>query len=252
MEETDHGPAEESPDGGERRSAPERQRNLLAGAGGDGEAGHRRARSVRDRGRARPSLRSGPKARLHRQPEAGARSVRQGGSGSADRRGRGGMAIHQPRPARPDRPSRPDFDGGELVRAMARTRRHAQSERLPDQGRRALQHAVERDFHRRTVQAEAWAVADARARRARRLARPCLRSGLGAGPGPGDRGENRRRFPPAQGDPGRLRRRLHGDVQRDHPRRAPVSARRVQGTAVAVGSLCGGPRSPRGGRSRGL
>ena len=44
---------------------------------------------------------------------------------------------------------------------------------------------------------------------------------------------DRCRFPPAQGDLGRLRRRLHGDVQRDHPGRAPVPARRVQGTTVA-------------------
>ena len=50
------------------------------------------------------------------------------------------------------RPSRPDPDGGQLVRAMAGPCRHAQPERISDQGRRALQHAVERDLHRRAVQ----------------------------------------------------------------------------------------------------
>jgi hypothetical protein len=45
---------------------------------------------------------------------------------------------------------------------MAGPRRHAQSERVPDQGRRALQHALEGDFCRRAVQAEGWGAADGR------------------------------------------------------------------------------------------
>ena len=42
---------------------------------------------------------------------------------------------------------------------------------------------------------------------------------------------------PSPGDHGHLRRGLHGDVQRHHPRRASVPARRVQGAPVAVGAL---------------
>ena len=37
---------------------------------------------------------------------------------------------------------------------------------------------------------------------------------------------------------GDLRRRLHGDVQRHHPRRAAARRRRVQGAAEPVGALC--------------
>ena len=57
--------------------------------------------------------------------------------------------------------------------------------------------------------------------------------------------EDRRRSAPRQGDHGHLRRRLHGDVQRDHPRRAAVPARRLQGAPVAVGPIRGLARDPR-------
>ena len=101
-----HGFAQESPDGGERRPAPERQRDLLACAGGDGKPSDRGAGGVRRRGRARAPLRPCAQARLHRQPEGGPRDLLKERFGHADHRGRGGLAIHQPRPAGSDRPSR--------------------------------------------------------------------------------------------------------------------------------------------------
>ena len=50
-------------------------------------------------------------------------------------------------------------------------------------------------------------------------------------------GKNRRGPPPAQSDHGRFRRRLHGHVQCDHPRRTALPVRRVQGAALPIRAL---------------
>ena len=60
-----------------------------------------------------------------------------------------GLAIQPSRPARAFHASRPDSDRGQLERHLAGPGRHAESQRLADQGRRALHHALERGFHRR-------------------------------------------------------------------------------------------------------
>ena len=61
-------------------------------------------------------------------------------------RGRGGLAVFASRVARADDPQRADPDRRQLVRHLARTGRHAQSQRFADQGRCALFHAVVRGF----------------------------------------------------------------------------------------------------------
>ena len=143
----------------------------------------------------------------------------------------------QPCPARPHRPSRADPHRRQLVRAMARARRHAEPQRLADEGRRPLFDAVERDLRRRRLPGEAAAMAEA-GHVAHDLGHvhpfvpasaPEKARAVGA--------RDRRRLPPQARDHGGFRRRLHGDVQRDHPRRASVPARRVQGAPVAVGPL---------------
>ncbi len=66
--------------------------------------------------------------------------------------GRGGLAVQPPRAARPARPHRgPILTVGQLERRVARPGRHAQPERLPHQGRRPVQHPVERGLHRRLL-----------------------------------------------------------------------------------------------------
>ena len=97
-------------------------------------------------------------------------------------------------------------------------------------------------------QEEAASVAEQRPRDARSLPCPRIRSRGRAWQGEEGREGDRRRSAQPPGDHGRLRRRLHGDVQRDHPRRTAVPARRVQGAPVAVGAL---RRVARGHRRRG-
>ncbi len=105
-----------------------------------------------------------------------------------------------------------------------------------------LLHALERDFRGRAVPPEARPVAQGRPRHARSVACPRLRHGEGARARASAREGDRRRPQAPQGHHGRLRRRLHGHVQRHHPRRTPASARRLQGAPLAVGALLRPPR----------
>ncbi len=148
------------------------------------------------------------------------------------------LAVQPSRAARPVHPPRAHPDGRQLERPVAGPGRHAQPERLAHQGRRALQHAVERGFHGRilprTACASGW------------RGEPCATTSATCSPLaafrlPAD-GRRDRHAPGAataarQGHPGRLRRRLHGHVQRHHPRRAAACHRRVQGAAEPVRAL---------------
>ena len=73
--------------------------------------------------------------------------------------------------------------------------------------------------------------------------------------GPGARCRARRGAEERPGHPGRVRRGLHGDVQRDHPRRPHARDGALQGTALAIDALRRDARgrrtTPRAGTTRG-
>jgi hypothetical protein len=156
----------------------------------------------------------------------------------AAHRRRGGLAIQPPRPRRPDQPSRPDPHRRQLERHLARPRRHAQSQRLADQGGRQILTLWSEDFTD-DFSSRASAPGSRRASRssttpptsaaeevkvpaaARRKARPRLRRPAQA----------------RESHHGRLRRGLHGHVQRHHPRRTAPPHRRFQGAAQPVRPL---------------
>ena len=82
----------------------------------------------------RPPLRCEEEARLHRFAEDGHGGVPQARSGRAADRRRVRLAVQPSSPARPVHASRPDPDRGQLERHVARPGRHAEPQRLPDQG----------------------------------------------------------------------------------------------------------------------
>ena len=133
-------------------------------------------------------------------------------------RGRSRLAIFASPAARPDLASRADPDRRQLVGHLAGPGRHAESERLADQGRREILDAVERGFLRpafakslarwlekgklRHPTDHVVALADVSMPQALRKLGEALAEQLLQ----------------REGDHGRVRRRLHGHVQRHHAR----------------------------------
>ena len=72
-------------------------------------------------------------------------------------RRRSGLAILASRPRRTHDPSRADSHGRQLVRHVARPRRHVESEWLAHEAGREVLHALERGFHRRLFQSRNFA-----------------------------------------------------------------------------------------------
>ena len=191
--------------------------------------------------RPRPSVRPGGAARVPRQPDPRHRGVPGHRSVGAAGRRRGGVAVHEPRAARADEAPRPDPHAGQLERAVAGPRGPAQPERLAHQGRRPVQLDLERDVRGRLRAPGRWrsgwptaASITTRATpgrsRSGRLATNCAARPLhGAALG--------RAVAVAPGDHGHLRRGLHGDVQRDHPRPPAARDGHLQGAAQPVGAL---------------
>ena len=184
-------------------------------------------------GPARPPCRRGGRARVHRQPARRHRGLQAAPAGRAARRRRGRLAVQPPRPARPAHPPRPDPRRGQLEWRVPRPGRPAQPHREPDQGRRAPLRAVERGLHRRLGARGAcatWLETGALSHDTSHV-----RDLDDAGSGPeADLGRAlAAQLPAREGDHRRLRRGLHGDVQRDHRRRAAQPARHLQGAPVA-------------------
>ena len=134
----------------------------------------------------------------------------------------------------------PDPDARQLERRVAGPRRHAQRQRVADEGRHPVQLDLERGLRGRLRARRAPPVALRGAHRPRHEPRPGdrgsdvqrqLRRGSGA------RGRARRGAQARSGHHGRLRRGLHGDVQRDHPRRPDARDGPLQGEALAVDAL---------------
>ncbi len=208
---------------------------------------------ARGRGRLRagprPSVQGGREARLHRLAKRGhVRFCRHRSRRQADR-GRSRLAVFAPRPGRTALAQGPDPDRGQLVGHVAGPGRHAQPERLADQGRQEVLHPLERGFHRRVLRRRPAPLApqgrgpasDQTRHAAPESQNPLGRTQPGRGPGPAAR--------PRKGHHGHFRRGLHGHVQRHHPGRAAQPAGRVQGAAQPVGPLL---RNHAGRRRRGL
>ena len=127
--------------GDSRLSANQRcwpaQQHARAGRG----EGLRRARRA---DRAGPLLRSRKEARFHRRPGARDPDLPQDRPRRAPRRRRGGLGVHEPRPRGPDQASRAHPDARQLERPVAGPRRHAQRERVADEGRHPVQLDLER------------------------------------------------------------------------------------------------------------
>ncbi len=181
-------------------------------------------RQAVDRGRLRaragPSLQVGRGARVHRlakRRDAGL--CRHRPERQADR-GRGRLAILAPRAARAALAPRADPHRGQLVGHLAGAGGHAQPQRLAHQGRQQILHALERGFHRQAVSAQPESLAGRRRGQAQNRSRRPLeatsasrrpRAPTGQAPG--------RATAPRKSHHGRVRRRLHGHVQRHHSRR---------------------------------
>ena len=190
------------------------------------------------------------RARLHQLAERRDERLRRHRPQGAADRGRSRLAILAPCAARPGVASRADSHRGQLVGHLAGPGRHAQSERLADQGRRQLFDAVERRFHRRLLSPHGlrrWlrkGAAAASRRSRRRLARSS-KPAQGRAPARQDAG---RAVAARKSHHGRVRRGMHGHVQRHHPRRSAAPHRRLQGTAQPIGAVL---RNDAGQRRRG-
>jgi putative ABC transport system permease protein len=120
--------------------------------------------------------------------------------------------------AGPDLASRADPDRRQLERHLAGTRGHAEPERLAHQGGREVLDALERGLHRCLFPEGPAVLAHDRRREASHDAREAARANVGAPEGARRGEENRRRPAPPKVDHGRVRRGVHGHVQRHHPR----------------------------------
>ena len=133
------------------------------------------------RGAARPPVRSRKKHGFIDSQKHGMEVFRRHPARRAAGRRRGGLAVQPPRPARALHATRADPDRRQLERRVARAGRHAQPERLADQGRRRVQHALERGLHRRVLPRRACASGSTTAtRHARHQPRPSAVSDLQA------------------------------------------------------------------------
>ena len=136
-----------------------------------------------------------------------------------------------------DLASRADPDRGQLVGHLAGAGRHAEPQRLAHQGGRRVFDPLERGLHRRVLHVAAARLAAQGEMQAQDAARRSAQesqssaegapAGQSAGPQSADR----------QSHHGRVRRRLHGHVQRHHSRPSAQSHRRVQGTAQPIGPV---------------
>ncbi len=203
-----------------RQRGPEARRepDVLARAERDGSSPDRCHRGRRRDGPPGARIRRDEAARLHRQPEAGPRSVPHDQAKGPPSGRRGCLAVLPAHPPRADDPPRPNPDRSQLERPVARTRGHAEPERKPHQGRRGLFDALERGLHRRVL---LHGVASLGARPEDQA--PAAPRASGGRPDPSAQVDaprpcRGRRPAPAQGDSRRLRRRLHGHVQRHHSR----------------------------------
>ena len=142
----------------------------------------------------------------------------------AAHRGRGGLAVLPSRAGRPASPPRADPHRRQLDGHVAGPGRDAQPQRLADQGRRDVHHALERGLHRRLRRRRSreWletgkidARHDATSATSTPTALPAAEAELGRALAA--------ELAARQGHHGRLRRRLHGHVQRHHPRRAAAT-----------------------------
>ena len=118
---------------------------------------------------------------------------------------------------------RPDPDAGQLERRVAGPCRHVERQRLVDEGRAFHYSSIWSEDLTTVCPRRPAPVARRGPHRARHQPRPGgrrpdVRGGVGGRPRA--RRGARRRAPEGPGDPRRLRRGLHGDVQRDRPRRA--------------------------------
>ena len=91
-----------------------------------------------------PSLQARGAARLHRLAERGHVRLRRHRSGGQADRGRDRLAVFPPCAGGADRPQGADPDRGQLVGHLAGIGRHAQPQRLADQGRREVLDPLER------------------------------------------------------------------------------------------------------------
>ena len=220
-------------------------------AGGDHHGGARAQRLVGPRARPRPRRR---RARLHLQPARGHRGVQErsrrrprsssrGRSGSTPTTCSPGLRTHRG----------PILTVANFAGRLAGTRRPAQPQRRPDEDGPGLLDDLERSTSPTTGSATgiaAW-VATGAHRARRRVARPPAARAARhrrdrARPGAG------RRAARGEGHHRRLRRGLHGHVQRDHRRRTAQPDRHLQGAAVAERAVGrdAARRRRRGGRGR--
>ena len=194
------------------------------------------------------------RARVHLQPGRGSPGARRHPARRAARRGGGGVAV-LPAGARraaariaarssPSPTGRAQWPG--LVGLL-------NLNASLDQGGPGVRHGVEQDLRRRLVRRQARPLAGRQAARARRTPRAPVRPCPGVRPEARAAADSVVSTPAARRrDPRRLRRGLHGDVQRDHPGRAAVPAQRVQGAPLPVGAVRRDDGGPRGRRPRSL
>ena len=209
----------------QRRPAALGQPELLAGAAGDGS---RRSPTPSPTAgyevvRAHPYKPDEQHGFIASQREGMEVFARHRSRRAAHRR-RGGLAIFASRARRAHHASRADPHRRQLVGHVAGPGRHAQSQRLAHQGGRGVLDALERGLHRRVFHDAAARVARQRAsaRTTRSTSCRCEKCKVG--------GEARKlgealaaAAAARQGDHGRLRRRLHGHVQRHHSRPSAAS-----------------------------
>ena len=110
----------------QRRPARIGQSQLLARPEPDGSHPRRRRRRHGVRDRPRPPRRRRQRPRLHRQPEVRHAGLPRPRPRRPAHRRRKRLAIQPPRAGRPHHPPRPDPHRRQLVRHLARARRHAQ------------------------------------------------------------------------------------------------------------------------------
>ena len=220
----------------ERRPARDREPARLARAGRARAERRRRVRAARRHRAPRPPDRRGHRPRLHLEPADGHGRLRLDRPRRPARRRRGRLAVQPPRAGRPAPPSRADPDGRQLERRVAGARRDAQHQRLAHEDGPRVQHDLGRGLDRRLRRRRHRALDRRGHDRARHVARPRPGRRRARPGGGGARAAARRRARLGHGHPRRLRRGLHGHVQRDHRRRVPQPDGHLQGAAQPVGA----------------
>ena len=238
--------------GCQRRFAAVGQSEMLAGPAGNGTGVDARGGRGRLRARAGSSLQAGRAARVYRFSNRRNGNLQANGSEGPADRGRSGLAIFASRAQRTGDARGADPHRGQLVGHLARAGRHAQPQRLADQsGPAQILDAVERGFHRQTVCAQAQPMAPQGHRQTQNRPRRSLERYRGSRPGAAVGRGAGRTIAPRKGHHGRVRRRLHGHVQRHHPRPSAAPDRRLTRNASASRPCITKPRrSPTTKRAR--